>query len=100
MMTAVLIVFGSQSAALYRWVLGNRLMVFLGTISYGIYLPQFLLLAVLKLYLLPGSFELFAALCVLSVIVSYAAYRLIERPLHDFGVSLGKRVTLRRFQPS
>jgi peptidoglycan/LPS O-acetylase OafA/YrhL len=100
LMTAILIVFGSQSAALYRWAFSNRIMVFLGTISYGIYLPQFLLLSVLKPFLPAGSLVIFLALCISSVMVSYVVYRLIEQPLLNFGTSLGKRIPFRRLQAS
>jgi peptidoglycan/LPS O-acetylase OafA/YrhL len=96
LITATLIVFGSQSAVVYRWVFGNRLMVFLGTISYGVYLPQFLLLEVLKNYLPVNSPQIFFAACVLCTAVSYAGYRLIELPALKFGTSLGEKIGFRR----
>lgn len=89
--TAGLIVFGGKSSRLYRWIFGSKAAVFLGTISYGVYLPQFLILAVLRWYLPNGSPEIFVAAAVLSVMVFYLMYRLLEVPALRFGTSLGQR---------
>lgn len=96
LITTMLIVFGSHTALLYRWVFGNRLVVFFGTISYGIYLPQFMLLLLLKNYLPVNSPALFFAVCVLAVAVSYIGYRLIELPTLKFGTLQGNRLTFKR----
>jgi peptidoglycan/LPS O-acetylase OafA/YrhL len=96
LITSILIVFGSQSSALFRWFFGNKVAVFMGTISYGIYLPQFLLLALLKSFLPADTFMIFLALCASSVVVSYVVYRLIEQPTLNFGTSLGKRLAFTR----
>ena len=84
--------FRPDEKTLLRMLLGNRVMRFLGKISYGIFLWQFLVifafLGILHLrtvfhggqYTVPSAAALFLAISALTVGVATVSYYLIERP--------------------
>jgi hypothetical protein len=84
--------FGDGTATRLTAVLGNRVMRFLGTISYGVFLWQFLVLIgffnLLNLkdpfhggrYSTLGSAALLIAITVLSIMIATIGYYVVERP--------------------
>jgi peptidoglycan/LPS O-acetylase OafA/YrhL len=79
-----------------RAVLGNRVMRFLGRISYGIFLWQMAIsigwYRLIDHVPFTGSFLAdFPVIAALTVVVSTASYYLVERPLLDLGSRIGRR---------
>ncbi|MCF6315106.1 MAG: acyltransferase [Marinosulfonomonas sp.] len=86
--TAILIVYMTPSRA--GWVtkpLTVRPMLFLGSISYSIYLLHILVLHVLRdLSLLPApGLQTFLVVYAITVVLSTATYLLIEKPTNQYG---------------
>jgi peptidoglycan/LPS O-acetylase OafA/YrhL len=86
--TFIFILFGSSSNQLYRWLFTNKIVVYLGSISYGIYLchlPLLTLLTRFNLVSVDGGPWKFLILSVSAVVVSSLTYFLIERPSQLLG---------------
>lgn len=86
-LTFGLITFGDQGSALFRGVFCNRIVLFLGTISYGLYLSHMPLLRILvktRLFEDVHPFAAFAAMAICCMVVSAATHVLIERPFGRF----------------
>lgn len=95
LLTAGLIAWGSPQSTLFRCIFANRLVQFLGVISYGIYLCHLPVLSFLSSQgWLASTNEtvLFAELCAAAIIISTATYYLVEQP----GNRLGRRSTTLR----
>ncbi len=75
------LVFGAQDQGLLRRVLGARPVVWLGTVSYGIYLWHYPLLGKLAPHLVPHG-ELYTTVVVtaLSIAIGAVSYYAVERP--------------------
>lgn len=81
--TAAIILFGSQHSIMCRLFFSNKLVLFLGTISYGIYLNHFLVLNTidsLNIELLHNNTIRFIVLSLVSILTSCITYQIIERP--------------------
>lgn len=102
---AMLLVVAAAEAGPTRRVLSLRPALFLGRISYSLYLVHFPLLMLLAPRMIHGSspwsaLYLIVGLLSLSILISVASYRLVERPSISFGNGLcrawarwtGKRV--------
>jgi peptidoglycan/LPS O-acetylase OafA/YrhL len=92
--TFVLISTGSSNSQLYCWLFTNKIVMFLGTISYGIYLCHLPLMTILIRFNLlsperPGWSFLILSACV--ILVSTLTYYLIERPCRSVGKFLYSR---------
>lgn len=81
--TFAVILFGSERSVLTNAMLNNKPAIFLGTISYGIYLSHMPIIQLLG--------TSFAATALLAIAVSTLTLYLIERP----GMALGRRFKLR-----
>lgn len=90
---AVLLIWAGPGAFLNRWVLSNRVLMWVGKISYPLYLWHWILLS--YLYILAAEMPpvaVRAGALAVAVVLSWLTYRLIEMPLR-FGGS-GRRKTL------
>jgi peptidoglycan/LPS O-acetylase OafA/YrhL len=86
----VLIVFGSSSSILFNWLFANKVSIYIGTISYGIYLCHIPLLILIQRYGLVATNNLtlmFLFVFLSAVFVSTLTYYLIERPGFRMGRS-------------
>jgi len=93
--TFILILFGSNESRLFRWLLTNKVAIFLGTISYGIYLCHLPLLAGLSRLNIPYFDDLPSRFIILSacvVLVSTVTYYVIERPTQQAGKLFYRRL--------
>lgn len=82
-----------------RFALESRTMLFLGTISYGMYLLHMPWIYVLgDSGLVQSKLALFAVVYGLTIMSSLVLYTLVERPMNSFGRSLGKRIELNAAQ--
>lgn len=90
-----LVILAGPHTWLNRYVLGNRLMVFIGLISYPLYLWHWPILSFARIVSLetPSILVRIAALF-LSFLLSWLTYRLIERPLRFGRVVWGKSAVL------
>lgn len=98
MATFLLILFGSSSSQLFRCIFTNKIVVYLGTISYGIYLCHLPLINILtRLNLIyPDSLGLaFLILLGCSILVSTVTYFIIERPGQHIGKLFYSRYKIR-----
>lgn len=86
-----LIVFGRQSSAVFRDLFCNRCILFIGTISYGVYLSHMPLLRLLPYEQLSRAFNpvvAFASFLALTLGVSTLTYLAIERPFGSLSTRL------------
>ncbi len=89
--TFFLILFGSREKLFFKYLFTNKIALFLGTISYGIYLCHFPILGLLTRIDFPGFDRPFIRFCILGLAATVASsltYLLIERPCLSFGKSL------------
>lgn len=87
-LTFVLILFGSDNSQFFRWLFTNKIVVYLGTISYGIYLchpPLLTMLVRLNLVSADGTGRTFLILSACAISVSTLTYFLVERPCQLLG---------------
>jgi peptidoglycan/LPS O-acetylase OafA/YrhL len=79
---AVLVIAAGEKAWVNRVILGNRLAIFIGLISYPLYLWHWSLLSFLHIneQANPSSIKRLAAVC-LSFLLAYLTYRFVEKPL-------------------
>lgn len=88
--TFAMIVAGSSNSSLFNGLLANRFVVFVGTISYGVYLchmPLINLLAKFSPDLAANKLLYFIVVSALSCLISFVTFHTIEKP----GGALGKR---------
>ncbi|HSI22537.1 MAG TPA: acyltransferase [Methylophilaceae bacterium] len=98
----VLIVFGSSRSKSFNLIFGNRLVLFGGTISYGIYLCHLFALEIidnigLSIFSIP-IFRL-TGMLIIAIILSTATYLLIEKPSLSFGRVLFSRLNFKNKKP-
>jgi peptidoglycan/LPS O-acetylase OafA/YrhL len=79
-------VFGDQSQSVIRRLLQSRSIVYLGGISYGIYLWHFIIIHQARLWVANGTLPKvfivqFVAVFTITVAVASASYYILERPL-------------------
>ena len=84
--TFALIVFGSQKSGLFRWIFASRLVIFLGVVSYGVYLSHLMMLWIITPYTQNMTLR-FLLVAIAATIVSTLTYYLVERP----SMALGRR---------
>ena len=90
---AVLVVAFEQPGSWTCWLLGNRLAVGLGLISYSAYLWHQPLFAFSRYLLVDEPARVvMVGLVVLSVVLAYPTYRFVERPFRDRERFTGTRV--------
>lgn len=97
--TFILILFGSDRNLLFRWIFANKIAVFIGSISYGIYLCHLTLLSLLIRFCIvsnDGSMKTFLILSSSAISVSAVSYYLIERPSQSLGKSFYSKFTNKR----
>ena len=79
---ACLLIAAGPNAVVNRWVLSNRLAVWIGLISYPLYLWHWPALAFARIVEgLPPSFRVRTVAVIACVIASVLTYRFVERPL-------------------
>ncbi|MBA1204087.1 acyltransferase [Pseudomonas capeferrum] len=85
---------GGRTATL----LGSRPMVFVGLISYSLYLWHWPLIAYLNYLDIPISLTLASAVVVIAVLLAWLTWRYVEKPFRRSGARLGfTQVVSRRF---
>lgn len=85
-----MIVAGSSKSPLFNGLLANRYLIFVGAISYGIYLSHMPLINFLARFtpdLASSKFLYFIVVSALSCLISFVTFHTIEKP----GGALGKR---------
>jgi peptidoglycan/LPS O-acetylase OafA/YrhL len=83
----VLILFGSRANLYFRTVFANPIILFLGTLSYGIYLCHIILLGIMtKFFTWDNLFIKFSFVLLAAIVVSTLTYFTIEKP----SLSIGK----------
>jgi peptidoglycan/LPS O-acetylase OafA/YrhL len=87
-LTFALLVFGTSASTLFRWTFENKPVIWLGTISYGIYLCHLPVLAWLPLDPSGNSSIRFVVTAAAATALSSLAYYIIERP----GMTLGAMI--------
>lgn len=94
-MGAALLLWAGPSAALNRTLLGNRVLVWVGTISYPLYLWHWPLLSFARILVgeTPGV-GIRSACVALAVLLAWGTMRLIERPLRFGGYGAIKALGL------
>ncbi len=74
------IILSGPNALLNKYILGSKIFVFIGKISYPLYLWHWPLLVYGKMFYLPGSTSIFAipmTMVLISIILSILTYYLI-----------------------
>lgn len=89
-LTFVLILFGSQKSVLFRVLFTSRPVVYLGAISYGVYLCHVSLIGLVAPYA-SNLTQQFLLLAAAATAVSTVTYYLIEKP----GLALGRLLSSR-----
>jgi peptidoglycan/LPS O-acetylase OafA/YrhL len=91
---ALLIVVTANGAGWISRALGSALFVFLGEVSYSVYMLHQIILGCLARYelipLIPHQWQLFTA-AILTIVFSAASYLLIERPMREVILTLAFR---------
>lgn len=84
--TFAIICLGSKENFLCRTIFTNRFTLFLGTISYGIYLSHFPIKEWLlnRTLIVPGTFSAFVAVACAAISISALTYIWIERPFSNW----------------
>ena len=97
---AALIAFYRDSAVLPRTALSNKVVLFLGTISYSFYLLHVLVLGLattsMAAFVPKSGLTTFVSVALMTAALSTATYLLIERPINWFGRLLASRLNERR----
>lgn len=81
-----LIVSGSQKSALFRWLFTSRPVIFLGIVSYGVYLSHLMMISLVARYAENMTLR-FLLVSIAATLFSALTYYLVERP----GMALGGR---------
>lgn len=85
---AFLLIAAGPAAVVNRFVLSNRLAVWIGLISYPLYLWHWPALAFARIVeALPPAFRVRTACVIGSILASYLTYRFVERPLRSGGAA-------------
>ncbi|HMS27032.1 MAG TPA: acyltransferase family protein [Burkholderiaceae bacterium] len=93
-LAAYLIIYAGPHAWLNRAVLSNKLLVWFGLISFPLYLWHWpLLVAADRSSVEPVSTELLITIIVISIVLAWTTYRLIERPIR-FGKHKGNSTAI------
>lgn len=83
---ATIIVFQRDDSPVTSWLLSCRPILFIGTISYSLYLLHFPVIALLtKVASWQPGVGLFIAVCIVSIVASTITYLAIERPTMQLG---------------
>lgn len=93
--TTALILFGTNKSLLFRLILNNSAVQFLGVVSYGIYLchlPLLSLIARINEPILSNPVFRFVLVSMLAVFVSALTYYLFEQRFISIGKNFGRRV--------
>jgi peptidoglycan/LPS O-acetylase OafA/YrhL len=95
-------VFGSGAGGWVRRVLSNRGLLWIGAVSYGVYLWQLAVMDRLQRWgvLDAGAIPFVGATIVLTLLIAAASYYLIERHAIRLGHSLGKRMAVPLASPA
>ncbi len=93
-----MIIFGGSKNSLYRIFFISRPVVFVGGLSYGLYLAHVPLMWCLDGvgYANMGAFYKFITIAILGCLVSFFLKLSIELPFEKLGSSIVKKITVRR----
>jgi exopolysaccharide production protein ExoZ len=86
-----------QGQSSLGWLLENRPILLIGTISYSLYLFHYpTLLFVQRFYPMPRGFPLFAVVAGLATLISLVTYYVIEHPTNQLGRRWSDRLASRK----
>ncbi len=94
--SACAVFLGSQSTGIVAWTLSLRFVVFLGDISFSVYMIHWIVLQIFNWLtgrglILAGTWLMTdATLFIIIVCLSYLSYRFIEKPARAWGKALGR----------
>jgi len=95
---AMLIIWSGTNQQPIHWILKNRVMVFIGLISYSLYLWHWPIIAYLNYVNINISVAVVVFVVVLSVFLAWLTWKFVEIPMRMTGVSLSFfNVFIRRF---
>lgn len=80
----VLVIYLGQFNATSNCVLNNPLSLWLGKISYPLYLWHWPIIVFSSFYLLPKTLEIQVGLLFCSIVLAWFTYRFVEQPIHRF----------------
>ncbi|CDZ73569.1 acyltransferase [Neorhizobium galegae] len=96
LVTAVLLLFGSAKSGMFTLVFGNRVIQFLGIVSYGLYLAHMPLLDLLTRYdgfLMQNPTLKFLLVSLCATVVSAITYYAFEQRLVALGKNIARRLS-------
>ncbi|WP_347464267.1 acyltransferase family protein [Acinetobacter thermotolerans] len=94
--TAVIIYLG-QSVPASNILLSNQLSTWIGKISYSLYLWHWPIIVSFGIYMLPLNLENQIIIILLSVLLAFLTYRLVEKPLKRFVMAANYKVIILGF---
>lgn len=94
--TAIVIYLG-QSVPSSNLLLSNRLSTWVGKISYPLYLWHWPIIVLFGIYMLPLNLEYQIIIVLLSMLLAYLTYALVEKPLKRFVMAKNYKVIILGF---
>ena len=94
--TTIVIYFG-QSVSSSNLLLSNRLSTWIGKISYPLYLWHWPIIVLFSIYMLPLNLEQQLIIVLLSLLLAYLTYTLVEKPLKRFVMAKNYKVIILGF---
>jgi peptidoglycan/LPS O-acetylase OafA/YrhL len=82
--TCLIMILSNNNNKLLSWILGNKVIVFLGTISFGLYMWHQMILAYARYFMFPELTPLHLSIIfMITVMLSILTYHVIENPFRN-----------------
>ena len=88
---ATLVIVYSHGETITSKILGHKLLVYIGLISYSAYLWHYLIFSLARIYLFEVSNKIYVLMILLTFIISTLTFYFIERPFRNNGLISSKR---------